>query len=401
MGSTAALEGLTVLDFTEYGAGPFCSMMLGDLGADVIKIEPPRGDALRQWGPRQDGVSAPFVQLNRNKRSVVLDLKTPRGQELARGLARQADILVENFRPGVMAGFGLEYEALREVNPRLIYCSLSGYGQTGPYRDRGGFDLVLQGHGGLMSVTGEPDGKPVKAGVPIIDFGASAHAVVGILAAYVARSRTGCGQMVDISLLDVPVSWLCLLAAKYWASGEIQEPLGSAHPLSSPYQAFRAADGYITIAAGNERLWASTCRALGLEPLMEDPRFRTNEDRAKNQTELAPLLEAVLVTRPAREWVERLSGLGIPSGPISRVNEVLEDPQVLHREMVVELDHPRLGPVKSIGCPIKLSETPARMRLPAPELGEHTAEVLARLEGDATKPRKRREADAAAAAAAS
>jgi crotonobetainyl-CoA:carnitine CoA-transferase CaiB-like acyl-CoA transferase len=401
MDSPTALGGLTVLDFTEYGAGPFCSMLLGDLGADVVKIEPPRGDALRQWGPRKGGVSAPFLQLNRNKRSVVLDLKTERGQELARDLARTVDVVIENFRPGTMEGFGLDYPTLREVNPKLIYCSLSGYGQTGPYRDRGGFDLVLQGHGGLMSVTGEPGGAPVKTGVPIIDFGASAHAVVGILAAYVARSRTGRGQWIDISLLDVPVSWLSLLAAKYWTSGEIQRPLGSAHPLSSPYQAFRAADGYLTIAAGNERLWASTCHALGLEHLMDDPRFRTNDDRARNQGELAPLLEEVLVTRPAHEWVERLAVLGVPSGPIHRVDEVLADPQVLHREMVVEINHPRLGPLKSIGCPIKLSDTPARIHRHPPDLGEHTTEVLARLEAEPENQRARRAAASAAAASTS
>lgn len=376
-----ALDGVRVLDFTEYGAGPFCSMMLGDLGGDVIKIEPPRGDSLRLWGPMQEGMSAPFLQLNRNKRSVVLDLKNPRDQERARALACRSDVLIENFRPGTMEKLGLDYPTLRQIAPRLIYCSLSGYGQTGPYRDRGGFDLVLQGHGGLMSVTGDPDSAPVKAGVPVIDFGAAAHAVVGILAAHVARSRTGRGQWVDISLLDVPVSWLCLLAGKYWASGEVQQPLGSAHPLSAPYQAFRAADGYLTIAAGNERLWLSTCEVLGLEALAADPRFRTNADRARNQAELAPLVEAVLKTRPVREWVDRLTRMGVPSGPISSVDQVLEDPQVLHREMVVDLDHPRLGSVKSIGCPIKLSETPARLDRPAPDLGQHTAEVLAELEG--------------------
>jgi crotonobetainyl-CoA:carnitine CoA-transferase CaiB-like acyl-CoA transferase len=379
-----ALEGLKILDFTEYGAGPFCSMLLGDLGADVIKIEPPRGDSFRQWGPMQEGMSAPFLQLNRNKRSVVLDLKNPRDLEHARELAYRSDVLIENFRPGTMEKLGLHYPALREINSRLIYCSLSGYGQTGPYRDRGGFDLVLQGHGGLMSVTGDPDGAPVKAGIPVIDFGAAAHAAVGILAAHVARSRTGRGQWVDISLLDVPVSWLCLLAAKYWASGEIQQPLGSAHPLSAPYQAFRAADGYLTIAAGNERLWISTCEVLGLKSLVSDPRFLTNDDRARNQAELAPLLEAVLKTRPVREWVDRLTQLGVPSGPINSVDQVLSDPQVLHREMVVDVDHPRLGSIKSIGCPIKLSETPARLSRPAPDLGEHTIEVLAELESGPT-----------------
>ncbi|MBS0222745.1 MAG: CoA transferase [Proteobacteria bacterium] len=377
---TTALEGLKVLDFTEYGAGPFCSMMLGDLGADVIKVEPPRGDAIRQWGPMQEGISAPFMQLNRSKRSVVLDLKNPIDHGHARELASRTDVLIENFRPGTMERLGLDYARLRDLNPRLIYCAMSGYGQTGPYRDRGGFDLVLQGHGGVMGVTGNPDGAPVKAGVPIIDFGASAHAVIGILSAYIARSRTGRGQAVDISLLDVPVAWLCLLASKYWASGEIQQPLGSAHPLSAPYQAFRAADGYLTIAAGNQRLWEATCEVLGLVALVGDPRFLTNNDRARNQAELVPLLEAVLEKRPVREWVEELAHRGVPCGPINRVDEVLTDPQVLHREMVMDLLHPRLGSIKSIGCPIKLSETPARLDRHPPDLGEHTAEVLAELE---------------------
>lgn len=378
--TTTPLEGLKVLDFTEYGAGPFCSMMLGDLGADVIKIEAPRGDALRQWGPMQAGISAPFMQLNRSKRSVVLNLKNPVDQGHARELARRTDVLIENFRPGTMEKLGLDYARLCDINPRLIYCAMSGYGQTGPYKDRGGFDLVLQGHGGVMGVTGDPDGAPVKAGVPIIDFGASAHAVIGILSAYIVRSRTGCGQAVDISLLDVPVAWLCLLAGKYWASGEVQQPLGSAHPLSAPYQAFRAADGYLTIAAGNQRLWEATCEVLGLATLVGDPRFLTNNDRARNQGELVPLLEAVLESRPVREWVEELARLGVPCGPINRVDEVLTDPQVLHREMVVDLLHPRLGFIKSIGCPIKLSETPARLDRHPPDLGEHTAEVLADLE---------------------
>jgi crotonobetainyl-CoA:carnitine CoA-transferase CaiB-like acyl-CoA transferase len=376
---TAVLDGVKVLDFTEYGAGPFCSMLLGDLGADVIKIEPPRGDAFRQWGPKIGDVGAAFLQLNRNKRSIVLDLKQPEAQRTARNLARQSDVLIENFRPGTMAKFKLDYAALREVNPRLIYCSLSGYGQTGPLKDRGGFDLILQGHGGLMGVTGDAGGAPVKAGVPVIDFGAAAHAAIGILAAYIARSRSGLGQSVDVSLLDVPVSWLGLLAAKYWASGEVQEPLASAHPLSAPYQAFRTADGYLTIAAGNEQLWVATCRVLGVTHLCEDERFLTNSDRARNQALLVPLIENALANQSTAHWVEELGNAGVPSGPINRVDQVLSDQQVLHREMVVEIDHPRLGRMKMIGSPIKLSDTPVRMERCAPDLGEHTEEILEEL----------------------
>jgi len=381
----AALDGMMVVDFTEYGAGPFCSMLLGDLGADVIKVEPPRGDAFRQWGPWHGDASAPFQQLNRNKRSVVLNLKDAHDLQLACELVRDADVVIENFRPGTMAAFGLDYARIREINPRLIYCALSGYGQSGPYRNRGGFDLILQGLGGLMSVTGDPTGAPAKSGVPIIDFGASAHAAIGILAAYIARLRTGTGQLVDISLLDVPVSWLALLAAKYWASGEVQQRLGSAHPLSAPYQAFRAADGYLTIAAGNQRLWESTCQALGTEHLTGDPRFLTNNDRARNQALLVPLLEAVLTTRPACEWIEQLNALGVPCGPLNEVDQVLQDPQVLHRDMVLELEHPRLGRLKLIGSPIKLSDTPVQLRRHPPDLGEHTAEIVAELEAKLAK----------------
>ena len=371
------LEGLKVLDFTEYGAGPWCTMLLGDLGADVIKVERPGGDGFRSWAPAQNGEGSGFVQLNRNKRSMVLDLKLAEHRDAARKLALQVDVVVENNRPGVMERNGLSYSHLSESNPRLIYCSISGYGQTGPLKDRGGFDLVLQGHGGLMSVTGQPGGPPVKTGVPIIDFGASAHAAIGILAACIARSVTGRGQHIDISLLDVPVSWLGLLAAKYWSTGEIQEPMGSAHPLSAPYQAFATSDGYITIAAGNQELWKSTCDSLGLNHLTGDPRFSSNNARARNQAELAPLIEAVLKTNSSGYWIEKISSRGVPCGPIYSVDQVLEDAQVLHRKMVVEMEDPRLGVVKMIGSPIKLSDAPTVLRRPPPMLGEHTDEIAA------------------------
>jgi formyl-CoA transferase/CoA:oxalate CoA-transferase len=352
-------------------------MLLGDLGADVVKVERPGGDGFRSWGAQDGGDGSAFLQLNRNKRSIVLDLKKPEDQEAARQLALQFDVVVENYRPGVMQKAGLSYERLREIHPRLIYCSISGYGQTGPLKDRGGFDLILQGHGGVMSVTGQPGQPPVKAGVPIIDFGASAHAAIGILAAYLGRKETGRGQFVDVSLLDVPVSWLGLLAAKYWATGEVSSAMGSAHPLSSPYQGFATADGYVTIAAGNQSLWASTCRALGLEHLLDDPRFVDNDTRARNQTELVPLIEAVLSTQGTQYWIDWIAAHGVPCGPIYTVDQVLSDPQVLHRNMVLELEHPRLGKINVIGSPIKLSETPVTMRRPPPALGEHTAEVAA------------------------
>lgn len=377
--SDGALKGMRVLDFTEYGAGPFCTMLLGDLGAEVIKVEPPHGDKLRQWGPFINGMSGPFMQLNRNKKSMTLNLKSETGREIAHRLVSRADIVVENFRPGIMDRLSLSYEIVSGINPAIIYCSLSGYGQTGPYRNRGGFDLIAQGEGGLMAVSGEAGRPPIKAGVPVVDFGAGAHAVIGILAAEIARRQTGQGQFVDISLLDVPVSWLGLLAGKYWATGEVHEPLGSRHPLSAPYQAFRTKDDYITIAAGNEQLWLGTCKALGLEHLANDQRFATNSDRAKNQVELAQIMEEVLITDSSSTWLKRLIEKGVPCGPINRVDQVLKDPQVLHREMVITVDDANLGSVNLIGSPIKLSKTPASVRNLAPSLGQHTDEILQEL----------------------
>lgn len=370
------LQGMRVLDFTEYGAGPFCTMMLADMGADVIKIERPGGDGFRAWAPKSNGDGSAFMQLNRNKRSMVLDLRRQADRDAARELALKVDVIVENYRPGVMRSLGLPFEQLREEHPQLIYCSISGYGQTGPLKDRGGFDLVLQGHGGLMSVIGEPGGKPSKAGVPIIDFGASAYATIGILAAWIARMQSGKGQQIDVSLLDVPVSWLGLLAAKYWATGEVQQALGSAHPLSAPYQAFATKDGYMTIAAGNQQLWITTCDVLGLHHLIDDARFSDNNARAKNQKELAPLIEAALSTQTSEYWIDRLGPRGVPCGPINTVDQVLKDPQVLHRQMVFEVEDPKRGTLRMIGSPIKLSDTPTEYRRPPPALGEHTSEII-------------------------
>lgn len=371
------LEGMRVLDFTEYGAGPWCTMLLGDLGADVIKVERPGGDGFRSWAPMQSGEGSGFLQLNRNKRSIILDMALSEHREAAKRIALQVDVLVENYRPGVMAKSGIAYEQLKELNPKLIYCSISGYGQTGPMKDRGGFDLVLQGHGGLMSVTGEAGAPPVKSGVPIIDFGASAHAVIGVLAACLARGKTDKGQHIDISLLDVPVSWLGLLAAKYWSTGEIPRAMGSAHPLSAPYQAFAAADGYITIAAGNQALWASTCDVLGLNHLLDDPRFANNNTRAENQRELAMLVQEVLQRDTCKNWIARISARGVPCGPIASVDQVLIDPQVLHRKMVLEMEDPELGTLKMIGSPIKMSGAPTSLRRAPPRLGQHTDEIAA------------------------
>jgi crotonobetainyl-CoA:carnitine CoA-transferase CaiB-like acyl-CoA transferase len=370
------LAGMKVLDFTEYGAGPFCTMLLADLGADVIKVERPTGDGFRSWAAVEGETGTAFSQLNRNKRSVVLDMKAPSDRRAAKAIAAKVDVLVENYRPGVMESAGLSYAAMHEANPALIYCSISGFGQTGPFKDRGGFDLVLQGQGGLMSVTGEPGGSPTKSGVPIIDFGASANAAIGILAAWIAKGKTGLGQHVDVALLDVPVSWLGLLAAKFWATGEVQRATGSAHFMSAPYQAFRTKDGYITIAAGNQELWVKTCRACGLQHLIADLRFADNNARARNQEALCALIEDVLTKESSAHWIEFISASGIPCGPINSVDEVLVDPQVLHRNMVVEMKGAKGNAIKMIGSPIKLSGTPTVLDRAPPALGEHTSEVL-------------------------
>lgn len=370
------LAGMKVLDFTEYGAGPFCTMMLADLGADVIKVERPGGDGFRSWTSMKGGEGSAFSQLNRNKRSIVLDLKKASDQTAAKTLACNVDVLVENYRPGALASAGLAYDVLHAAHPGLIYCSISGYGQTGPFKDRGGFDLVLQGQGGVMSVTGEPGGRPTKAGVPIIDFGASANAAIGILAAWIAKAKTGVGQHVDVALLDVPVSWLGLLAAKFWSTGEVQRATGSAHFMSAPYQAFRTSDGHITIAAGNQDLWLKTCAALGLQHLSGDARFCDNNSRARNQEALVPLIEEALSVHPSAHWIEVIAGLGVPCGPINSVDEVLCDPQVVHRNMVVKMHDSDGNEVSMIGSPIKLSDTATVLRRPPPKLGEHTEEVL-------------------------
>jgi crotonobetainyl-CoA:carnitine CoA-transferase CaiB-like acyl-CoA transferase len=371
------LTGMKVLDFTEYGAGPFCTMLLADLGADVIKVERPGGDGFRSWASNKGGEGSAFSQLNRNKRSIVLDLKQPGDRDIAKALASKMDVLVENYRPGALASAGLSYEALHGSHPRLIYCSISGYGQTGPLRDRGGFDLIMQGQGGLMSVTGEPGGvKPTKTGVPIVDFGASANAAIGILAAWIARSKTGIGQLVDVALLDVPVAWLGLLAAKYWTTGEVQLATGSAHFMSAPYQAFRTADGHINIAAGNQELWIKTCSALGVQHLVDDPRFVDNNARARNQEALVPLLESSLSQQSSAHWIDAIGKLGVPCGPINTVDQVLVDPQVLHRKMVVQMRDQSGKEINMIGSPIKLSDSPMVLDRPPPKLGEHTSEVL-------------------------
>ena len=372
----SALEGVRVLDVTQVMAGPYCAMVLADLGADVIKIEPPAGDSTRQM-PGAVGTDSPsFNAVNRGKRSVVLNLKTAEGRAAFERLATRSDILIENYRPGVMDALGLGYDALAAVNPGLIYASISGYGQTGPKRGKGGFDLIAQGVSGIMSVTGDPGGRPVKAGVPLTDLGAGLFALVGILAALNHRHATGAGQRVDTSLVDAGVALSVWEATEYFSGAGVPQALGSAHRMNAPYQAIRCADGYITLGAANERLFRRLCEALGHSEWASMPEFGDNASRVKHRDALAARIEAITVHQPRGYWLERLDEHDIPCGPINDYAQVFADPQVLAREMVVETEHPTLGAVRTLGSPIKLSATPPDVGRRGPQLGEHTDEVL-------------------------
>ncbi len=357
-------------------AGPFCAMLLADLGADVVKIEPPSGDSTRQM-PGAVGLESPsFNAVNRGKRSAIVNLKTPDGQTTLTRLAAASDVLVENFRPGVLDGLGLGYSALSAINPRLIYASISGYGQTGPDREKGGFDLVAQGVSGIMSITGEPGGPPVKAGVPLTDLGAGLFALVGILAALEHRPRTGAGQHVDTSLVEAGVALSVWEATEFFTTGAAPRPMGSAHRMFAPYQAIRCADGYITLGTANDRLFKRLCDLLAHPEWAADPRFADNPSRVAHQAALASAIEAVTSTRPRAEWLRTFEAHEIPCGPINDYAQVFADPQIAAREMAVPIDHPVLGAIRALGSPIKLSATPANARRRAPLLGEHTEAVL-------------------------
>jgi formyl-CoA transferase len=372
-----ALEGLRVIDLTQVMAGPYCAMMLADLGADVVKIESPLGDSTRQM-PGGVGHETPsFNAVNRGKRSIIVDLKTADGRAVVARLAQSADILVENYRPGVMQGLGLDYPSLAALNPRLIYASISGYGQTGPHRSKGGFDLIAQGVAGIMSVTGEAGGAPVKAGVPLTDLGAGLFALVGILAALEARHRTGAGQLIDTSLLDAGVALSVWEATEYFSGAGIPDALGSAHRMNAPYQAIRCADGFITIGAANQRLFVKLCEVLGHPEWAVSPEFADNASRVRHRAALAARIESVMSAEPRSHWLARFDANDIPCGPINDYAQVFADPQVVARDLVVEVEHPSLGRVRTLGSPIKMSATPPRVDRRAPLLGEHTNEVLA------------------------
>jgi formyl-CoA transferase len=371
-----ALEGVRVLDVTQVMAGPFCAMQLADFGAAVIKVEPPDGDSTRRMAGAVGTESAAFNAVNRGKRGIVLNLKSPAGRDACIRLARHSDIVIENYRPGVMRSLGLDYETLSADHPGLIYASISGYGQTGPDREKGGFDLVAQGVTGLMSITGEPGGSPVKAGIPVTDLGAALFATSAILAALHHRSRTGRGQYIDTSLIDAGVAMSVWEATEYFSTQVAPEPTGSAHRMSAPYQAVRCADGYITIAAANDRLFRRLCELLDRPGWLNNPDYADDTGRVQNRATLARDIEAVTRERPRQHWLDLFETNGLPSGPINNYAQVFEDPQVRARDLIVETDHPSLGRIPTLGAPVKMSLTPPIAGRPAPLLGQHTNEVL-------------------------
>jgi crotonobetainyl-CoA:carnitine CoA-transferase CaiB-like acyl-CoA transferase len=375
------LKGIKVIELAQIMAGPTCGMLLADMGADVIKVEKlPGGDDTRSYSePAIKGESAAFMMLNRNKRGIAVNLKKPGGLEVVKKLLAGADVVTENYRKGTLEKLGLGYDVMQALNPRLVYCAISGYGRTGPYADKGGFDLIAQGFAGIMSITGEPGRPPVKSGTSIADINAGILAALGIVSALVARSTTGRGQMVDTSLMEAAVQQTYWQAAIFFATGVSSGPSGSAHILTAPYQAFPTADGWINIGGANQPNWERIVKALGRPELAADPRFRSNGDRMRNLDALVPLMSAITRTKSSAHWIAEFDAAGVPVGPINKVGDMLADPQVLSREMVVEVDHPNAGRMKTLGTPIKFSETPAKVERAAPTLGQHTDEVLGSL----------------------
>jgi crotonobetainyl-CoA:carnitine CoA-transferase CaiB-like acyl-CoA transferase len=373
-----ALDGIRIIDFSKALAGPYCTMLLADMGAEVIKVEMPgSGDDSRGWGPPFiEGEAAYFLSVNRNKKSITLNLKDPKAKEIALKIIEKADIVLESNRPGVMTKLGLDYETVKKINPGIIYCSISGFGQTGPYSKRPGFDQVIQGYGGIMGLTGEKGGGPLKVGIAVTDIATGMFAATGILTALYHRERTGQGQHVDASMLDGQVSWLTYQAGRYLASGNVPQRIGSAHPLIVPYQDFEASDGFINIAAGNDNLWKKFCAATDLSDIADDPKFATNPKRVENRDEVVAIVSKKIKTKTMQEWLDILNDAGVPCGPIYTVDQIFKDPQVLAREMLVEVDHPKCGKIQVTGSPIKLSETPAEITTHPPMLGEHNSSIL-------------------------
>jgi len=375
------LEGIKVLDLSRALAGPYCTMMLADMGAEVIKLEiPGRGDDSRAWGPPfKEGESAYFMSVNRNKKSMTLNLKKEKALEIIHKLIKQSDVLLENFRPGTMERLKLSYDDVKEISPNIIYCSISGFGQDGPYRLLPGMDQVLQGMGGLMSITGEPNGPPIKVGVAVADIAGGMFAAYGIMVALFNKEKTGKGQKIDNSLLDNQIAWLTYRAGSFFMSGEIPKPLGSGHPVIVPYQAFKAKDSYFNLAVGNDQLWEKFCKAVGLDEIIYDPRFSTNSKRVENREAVVKIIDDLICTKESEQWLKILTDAGIPCGPIYTLDKLFSDPQVLHRKMVQTLDHSTAGKIKVTGVPIKLSETPGEILTAPPVLGQHTEEILIKL----------------------
>ena len=373
------LDGFRVLDLTRFLSGPYCTMVLAELGADVIKVEQPvTGDDSRRLAPKVNGESYPFGMPNRSKRSVAIDLKSERGREIFLELVRTADLVIENFRPGVTTRLGIDYDAVRALRPDILYCSISGFGQTGPYRDRPGFDIMAQGMVGFLRMTGQPDGRPAKVGIAINDIAAGATAIYSILGAQMVRERTGEGQNIDISLVDAGLAWTVWESGAYFADGEEPTATGTRHRRSTPYQAYGTADGYVTIGANNDRLWERLVNGVLKRPdWLDDERFATLSARMEHIDELQEEIEAITTTLPTATWIDLLDEAGVPGGPVLTYAEALADPHIQARDMVVDVEHPIIGPMRTIGSPTKYSSLETPVRGPAPWLGQHTREVLA------------------------
>ena len=378
IGMPSPLDGIKVLDCSQILAGPYCSMLLADMGADVIKIEKPGGgdDTRRMGPPFLDEESAAFLAMNRNKRSVVLNFKHPDGVAAMKKMLVDADVVIENYRAGVMQRLGLSYDTVRELNPSIIYCSISGFGRTGPYAERAGFDLIAQGMSGVMSFTGIPGSPPVKVGVPMADLNAGLYSAYGILSAYIHRLKSGEGQFLEVSIMEAALAYTVWESASYFATGQVPPPLGSSHRLSAPYQAFRTADGHITIGAPNQSNWQRMCQSIGRDDLLADDRYADNAGRLTNREQLEIDLEETFCQRTTAEWCEVLEDAGVPAGPIYDMAQVWEDAQVQARDMDVQLNHPTVGEIRNIGLAAKLYGSPGRIHSPAPLLGQHTREVL-------------------------
>lgn len=376
-----ALKGMKVLDLSQVLAGPYCTMVLADMGADVIKVEKfPNGDDTRSMGPYINEESYMYMMVNRNKRGICLNLKTEQGLEILYKLVKEADVFIENYRPGITKKLKIDYDTLKALNPTLIYCSISGYGQTGPYKDKGGYDIMAQGLSGLIDMTGEKDGKPVKVGIAIHDIAAAQTAIQSILSAYIYRLKKGTGQYIDVSLVDSGLAWTVWEAAAYFGKGEVPQRNGTAHRISAPYQGYKTQDGFILIGAGNQKLWEKFCQLVVQKPeWLTDERFLTNSIRAKNAGELEEEIEAVLNEHPSSYWLDLLDSQGVPSGPVYSYNQTLNNEHILSREMVLDYEHPLAGAMKTLGFPAKFSETPGQFRNAAPLLGQHNGDILIEL----------------------